>query len=117
MQLELSKPPFCYWPESEVISYLQRRIIVYSIMYYDYGESCVTDSEYDYLSQMLVRMQKKAHHDVLIKSRYYYLFKDFDGTTGFYLKSKLNDDDLKRISIITSNVYHDYCNYKLKGEE
>ena len=45
--IDFSKMPCIYWSDSTKISYLQRRIIVYSIMYYEQNESCVPDKYYD----------------------------------------------------------------------
>lgn len=91
--IDFSKCPCIYWSDSAKISYLQRRIIVYSIMYYEFDESCVTDAEYDSISRQLVKLQKQASKEEFEKSTYYYAMHDFDGSTGFDIPSKLNKKD------------------------
>ena len=68
--IDFSKCPCIYWSDSTKISYLQRRIIIYSIMYYQYDESCVTDAYYDSISQQLVELQKTCDPEEFRKSTY-----------------------------------------------
>ena len=56
--IDFSKMPYIYWSDSTKISYLQRRIIVYSIMYYEQNESCVSDWYYDNISHQLAELQR-----------------------------------------------------------
>lgn len=85
--------PIKYWDECTKISYLQRRIIIYSIMYYELNESCIQDYEYNLLSKQLVHIQKSVDVEEFKKSQYYYCMYDFDGTTGFDIYSRLNEHD------------------------
>lgn len=103
--IDFSKMPCVYWSESTKISYLQRRIIVYSIMYYEFNESCVSDEYYDSISHQLAKMQSKASKEDLKKSTYYYCMKDFDGSTGFDIYSRLTDDDREWLKTIANTVY------------
>ena len=81
--------PRC-WDTKTKVSYLQRKIIISSILYYDFNESPISDKQYDELSKQLVELQK----DGGIKgSQYEYVFYDFDGTTGFDLRSRLTTED------------------------
>lgn len=103
--IDFSKMPCIYWSDSAKISYLQRRIIVYSIMYYEQNESCVSDKYYDSLSYQLVNLQKSCDKEEFKKSEYYYAMYDFDGSTGFDIPSKLLPHDLEYLTNIASHVY------------
>ena len=103
--IDFSKAPCIYWSDSTKISYLQRRIIVWSIMYYEHDESCVPDFEYDSVSRQLAELQKKASKEELEKSTYYYAMFDFDGSTGFDIPSRLTKKDREYLTHI-ANVVH-----------
>lgn len=106
--IDFSKAPCIYWSDCTKISYLQRRIIVYSIMYYEHDESCVSDAEYDSISHQLVELQnrvKKENENEWKKSQYYYAMHDFDGSTGFDIPSRLTKKDRKYLTQI-ANIVH-----------
>ena len=103
--VDFSKMPCIYWSDTTKISYLQRRIIVYSIMYYEHNESCVSDSYYDSISHQLVELMRKCDPDELKKSTYYYCMYDFDGSTGFHIYSRLTKYDKDYLSHIASIVH------------
>jgi len=113
--IDFSKCPCIYWSDSTKISYLQRRIIVWSIMYYEYDESCVPDYVYDAVSHQLVKLQKQASEEDFKKSTYYYAMHDFDGSTGFDIPSRLTKKDRKYLQTIAKMV-HKQWQEKLKGE-
>lgn len=108
---DLNCLPFAYWDASTIISFLQRQIIVHSILYYELNTTVISDSEFDFLSKQLVELQKQVSKEELEKSQYYYVFYDFDGSTGFHLWYRLKDSDktyllsiskqVKRLSITT----------------
>lgn len=102
--IRFDKMPCVYWSESTKISYLQRRVIVYSIMYYELNESCVSDDYYEAVVQQLLQMQSQASSDVLEKTRYNYAMYDFDGSTGFHLFGRLNKSDKKYLLGIAKAV-------------
>lgn len=104
--IDFSKMPCIYWSNTTKISYLQRRIIVYSIMYYENDESCVSDREYDSISHQLVALQKQASKEEWEKSTYYYAMRDFDGSTGFDIPSRLTKEDRKHLGMI-AQIVHD----------
>ena len=103
--IDFSKMPCVYWSDSTKVSYLQRRIIVYSIMYYEHDESCVSDAYYDGLSRQLVALQKACDIKEFKKSAYYYAMYDFDGSTGFDIPSRLTKHDREYLTNIASHVY------------
>lgn len=104
--IDFSNCPCIYWSDSTKISYLQRRIIIWSIMYYEHNESCVPDYVYDSVSHQLVELQKKASKEEFEKSTYYYAMFDFDGSTGFDIPSRLTKKDLQYLTNL-ANVIHE----------
>ena len=106
--IDFSKMPCIYWSDATKISYLQRRIIVYSIMYYEHNESCVPDSVYDSISRQLVELMRKCDPEELKKSTYYYCMHDFDGSTGFHIYSRLTKYDKEYLSHIASIVHESW---------
>ena len=104
--IDFSKAPCIYWSNSTKISYLQRRIIVYSIMYYEFNESCVSDDFYDSISRQLVKLQKETKPEEFRKSTYYYAMYDYDGSTGFDIPSRLTKYDREYLTHIAA-IIHD----------
>lgn len=98
-QIDFSKAPSCYWSNKTKMEYLQRRIIVYSIMYYNKGVSLVPDSVFDGISRQLVRMSEKYPEDYE-KTKYHYVMYDFDGSTGFHLFHRLSKSDSEYLVLI-----------------
>ena len=103
--IDFSKCPCIYWSDSTKISYLQRRIIVYSLMYYDMNESCISDFEYDSITRQLIQMQNEADPKELRKSTYYYVMRDFTGGTGFNIRSRLTRYDREYLTDIAEHVH------------
>lgn len=117
--IQFNTVPSLYWDDHVKISYIQRRIIVYSIMYYENNESCVSDAYYDRLSQQLVRLQSSVEESEFKKSTYYYAMYDFDGSTGFHLSSRLNKKDHTWLDKIATMVYDQWKrenNYKQRKD-
>lgn len=106
--IDFGKVPYIYWSNSTKISYLQRRIIVYSIMYYEQNESCVSDWYYDSLSKQLVELQKLCSYEDFRKSTYYYAMYDFDGSTGFDIPSRLTKYDKEYLTDMASRIYRQW---------
>ena len=78
------------WDKITCINYLQRKIILNAIAYYELDTSPLSDKEYDELSRQLVEMQKDID---INNTQYGYIMQDFDGTTGFDLYHRLNQKD------------------------
>lgn len=98
--------PSIYWDLVTKISYLQRRIIVYSIMYYEQNESCITDAQYDGISKQLVELMSEASQEQLERTRYYYAMHDFDGNTGFDIPRRLSPEDYEHCRNIAMYVLY-----------
>lgn len=103
MGVDFDKLPMRYWDIKTKIEYLQRRIIVYSIAYYELNNNIVSDKYYDEISKQLVVLQKE-NKSVVKETMYGYVFHDFDGSTGFDLYDKLNKKDKEYLMNITQMV-------------
>ena len=79
------------WDELTCINHLQRKIILLSIAYYEFDYSPISDSDYDELAQELARRMRACEN--VEESRYWYAFKDYDGSTGYFLYSRLTAED------------------------
>lgn len=108
MKLNLDVLPVKYWDMTTIISWLQRRIIVYSIMYYEMNESCITDKSYDELSHQLIELMNSNPQEVLEQTTYWYAMYDFDGSTGFDIPDRLTKSDREYLTTIASHVQKQY---------
>ena len=114
--VDFSKAPCIYWSDSAKISYLQRCIIIWSIMYYEQHESCVSDKVYDTVSYQLVKLQNQASKEEFEKSQYYYAMHDFDGSTGFDIPSRLTKKDKQYLTKLAAAIHAQWVNdTKRKG--
>lgn len=95
---------FDNWSGLDKINYLQRAILIYSFLYYQKNISIVSDKYFDSISKQLADIQSKNKNKIN-KTQYYKAFKDFDGTTGYYLLSRLNRDEKEKILIISKIAY------------
>lgn len=101
--IDFDKLPMRYWDSKTKIEYIQRRILVYSIAYYELNDNIVSDVYYDKLSKQLVVLQKE-NKSVVKETQYGYVFQDFDGSTGFDLYHRLNKKDKENLMRITQMV-------------
>lgn len=81
------------WDKVTCIDFLQRKIILNCIAYYELNTNILSDTEYDDLSRQLVNMQDDQSIDIMHDTQYGYCMYDFDGSTGFDLYPRLNDHD------------------------
>lgn len=86
-----------YFTVLEKIELLQRWIVVHSIVYYNLGQSVVTDSQFDHNCYQLVSLMGQHPRQSRL-SRYACYFKDFDGSTGYDLPNKLSPEDAIKLS-------------------
>ena len=90
------------WNKITCINFLQRKIILNAIAYYELDSPRLSDREYDELSHQLVELQ----NDIDIhETQYGYLMYDFDGTTGFDLYSRLNEKDKRHLMQIARYIF------------
>ena len=60
--INFNKAPCIYWRDGVKISYLQRRIIIHSLLYYELNVNCISDESFDELCIQLLEMQKKRRY-------------------------------------------------------
>lgn len=77
-----------YWSKKTKIELLQKWIIVHSAIYYELNDSIVSDTMYDNNCNQLMEYIKRFPKSFR-RSLYYPVFKDFDGSTGFHLFTRL----------------------------
>lgn len=83
------------WDLKVQINFLQRKIILNSIVYYECDNNLISDKEYDELCKQLVALHKE--YGDISDTEYGYVYYDFDGTTGFDLYHRLTDRDKDRL--------------------
>ena len=96
--------PTRYWNNKTRIEYIQRRIIVFSIMYYELSESPLDDKQYDSIAYQLVEYMNTTPKEILEQTKYWYVFYDFDGSTGFYIYDMLNKKDKQYLTNIANHI-------------
>ena len=92
-----------YWSNKLKISTLQRWIIVHSILYYEMSSSIIPDKVFDENAYQLVKLQKEYKEEAE-ESEYWYMFYDFDASTGFHLYDRLKENDKKYLTHIAQHV-------------
>lgn len=95
-----------HWDELTCISHLQRKIILLSIAYYEFDCSPMSDYDYDNLAHELVDRMRKCEN--VQDSKYYYVFYDYDGSTGYHLYSRLTDADKELLMFISNTALEKY---------
>lgn len=100
--------PCKWWDNKTRIEFIQRRIIVFSILYYNMDESILTDQEFDAASHQLVKLMEDTPKSVLEKTRYWYCMYDFDGSTGFYLYNRLTPSDAEQLNNLAGWIRREY---------
>ena len=96
-----------YWSNKLRISALQRWIIVHSMLYYELSNSIIEDAVFDRNARQLVEMQD-SYPDEAEESDYWYVFYDFDASTGFNLYDRLDAHDKEYLMLIAQHVLRVY---------
>lgn len=96
-----------YWSEKLKLEYLQRQIIIHSILYYEMHENVIEDFQFDQLCRQYVVMSKHSG-SIPEKTQYWYVFKDFAGETGYYIYDRLKQADKEYLSFIANHVLYLY---------
>lgn len=81
------------WHLIDKINFIQRKILLNSMMYYDYDMSYISDHHYDDCCKKLVKLHNIYGPDFIEDSMYGYVYYDFDGSTGFHLTDRLTIED------------------------
>lgn len=96
------------WDNITKLSFLQRRVIIYSILYYSMDQSILSDQEFDALGRQLVDLMNNSTKEEKQKSRYWYAMDTFDGSTGFYIYSRLNKVDREYLSHLAGLILENW---------
>lgn len=105
------------WSDVDKISYLQRKIILNSILYYEFDKSTLPDKVFDELSHQLVEMQLNYKGNIENDTEYGYMMCDFDGSTGFDLSSRLNYEDREYLTSITTHYIQRHYTSEIKPKK
>lgn len=89
-----------HWELIDKINFIQRKILLNSIMYYQYDRNFISDFHYDDCCKKLVKLHKAYGPDFVDDSMYGYAFYDFDGSTGYHLYSRLTEEDKHWLGLI-----------------
>lgn len=73
----------------ELIKRRRHQIALHATIYYVYDNNIISDSLYDQFSEDLVKLQRLFPEESKAVE-YYEEFKDFDGSTGFHLTTRLD---------------------------
>jgi hypothetical protein len=87
-----------HWDVLTCVNHLQRKIILCSICYYEFNFSPVSDFQYDEWSHQLVELMRDCEN--VEESTYWYVYHDFDGSTGYHLYGRLNDKDKEYLTFL-----------------
>jgi hypothetical protein len=92
------------------LNYLERMVLLHSIIYYDLNENVISDDYYNKLARLLAKkVEKYKDKPVFKKTMYAYVFKDYtDGSTGFYLAHQLKKKDYEYLKILATHVIKRY---------
>lgn len=99
---EFDKGCWIYLDNRHKCNFLQRVILINSIMYYELNTTKMSDKKFDEVCKQLLNLKKQTMD--YYNTEYYYVFKDFDGTTGFDLFHRLNQRDKKYLLNITKFI-------------
>ena len=99
----INKSPYKYFDIKTKIEYIERKIIIHSIQYYELNQSVISDKDYDKLSKYLCHLINK-YSDVFKSTEYYYCLYDFDASTGFYIYDRLNKKDKNKLRHIAEHI-------------
>lgn len=89
------------WSLKDKVEFLQRKIIINSILYYYRDTNFISDNQFDEVSAYLVNLQSQIDIE---ETMYGYIFYDFDGTTGFHLYDRLTEKDKNYLDMIVDHI-------------
>ena len=99
------------WTTVDKLNYLERMILIHSYLYYEMNENIIGDDRYDKISRLLAKKVERYRDTKLNKTMYGYVFKDFEGSTGFDLFYKLKSKDRKYIIELANLTLWHYNTY------
>lgn len=93
-----------YWTGRMKVNFLQRVIIIHSYLYYEKDSPVWSDKKFDSVAKELAELQSEMTGEELKKTRYGYMFYDFDGTTGYDLWERIKEKDKEIILSIVNMI-------------
>ena len=107
MKARQNKNP--YMSDAEKLSQFQRYILVHCCLYYEMDQSVIDDFEYQNLCNQYLELLASIKQPLAKqRSLYWYVFKGFDGSTGYHLLGNLKPDHCEHILLIARNVLASY---------
>lgn len=97
------------------LDWLCRKIIIHSIIYYDYDTNIISDPDYDKLARQLERLVNE-NRDKISKCYYYECLKDYAAATGFDLKDRLDDEHRKYLEHLSGMFLEQHKLSAVKNE-
>lgn len=94
----LNMSPYIYWDNKMKLSWLQRFIIIHSIIYYILDDNVISDVEYDDVSKHYLFIVESSSEEEKVESEYWYCMNDFDANTGYDLYYKLKKKDKNKLT-------------------
>lgn len=85
-----------YRTPKEKLESLQFNILFHSMCYYTFNDNFISDMQYDKTCKQYLECAKE-NKKVLKETKYYYVFKDFDGNTGFDLVPRLKEEHREKV--------------------
>lgn len=98
------------------IDWLARFVIIHSIIYYEMDRNIISNKMYDEYSKHLATLIT-LNQDIFKKCYYYYVIYDFDGSTGFDLRSRLTKEDNEYLTHLSNYILHNGTKIKEKGRK
>lgn len=106
--IDFNKGQAVYWSDKLKLEYLQRQIIIHSVLYYEMHENVIEDFQFDNLCRQYMEMATDISISEQKRTQYWYVFRDFKGETGFYIYDRLNEHDKEYLSFIANHVLNLY---------
>ena len=100
---------------TDQLDWLCRKIIIHSIIYYDYNTNIISDPDYDKLARQLERLVNE-NRDEINNCYYYECLKDYTAATGFDLKDRLEDKHRKYLEHLAGMFLEQYKLGTIKSE-
>lgn len=100
---------------TDQLDWLCRKIIIHSIIYYDYNTNIISDPDYDKLARQLEKLVNE-NRDKISSCYYYECLKDYTAATGFDLKDRLEDEHRKYLEHLAGMFLAQYNLLAVKNE-
>lgn len=100
---------------TDQLDWLCRKIIIHSIIYYDYDTNIISDQDYDKLARRLEKLVND-NRDSISNCYYYECLKDYTAATGFDLKNRLEDKHIKYLEHLAGMFLEQYKLSAVKNE-